>query len=174
MDNIITYNDFKFPFIPDVSTSLAVEKLTYVITDSQPKFLKSILGDAEYNKLVSCTPEITPTLAHWNEFLYGKTYVNANGLTAVYPGIKNALKLYCFFISNRYNATITTSTGEASPLFENSMPTVPAQKIIDAHNEISEIINYGINSVYNFLKFNTDLFPDLQFNFFGKINRFGI
>lgn len=171
MTPLITYTDFIYPLNPNLSSQNDIAKITNVIALETKTFLLKILGYLEYNKFI--TDNLTST--NWVNFVNGLTYTNANGDTIIYEGIKEPLKYYCFMQFLKYNNSYTLSSGEGSPLFENTEKDQTHLKFIQAQNKMFELVQGCENSVYQFLKdFDTD-FTDLNFTGFSqKINSFGI
>lgn len=171
MNPIISYIDFIYPLNPNLASQNDIDKITNVIALETKPFLLKILGYLEYNKFIADNL----TAQKWIDFVEGKTYIDSNGNTIIYEGIKEALKYYVLMQFYNYNNSYTLSSGEGSPLFENTEKDKTHYKFIAAQNKMFELVQGCENSVYQFLKdFETD-FTDLDFTgFVQKINSFGI
>jgi len=87
----------------------------------EPYYLEKLLGSWLYNQLVNDLDESgVPQTDKYIELVNGKTYVDCDGITQNYKGLKCLLKQLLFVeltIQNYYNSNV----GNVKPMSENSV-----------------------------------------------------
>jgi hypothetical protein len=164
MDNLLTYEAFKYPFNIPVSTDVQIDNLNNLIDFHQKEILINLLGYELYSEFETALAG-TPA-AKWTNLRDGATFENDNGQTVNFEGVANMLIYLIYF---EYYTSLISSLSELGPVKaqnKNSELSVNSQKLANAYN-------YGVESYgFDYL----GLFSDIQneVNYSKPINLSGI
>lgn len=175
MDNLITIDDFIFPYNVVADTEAAISNLNNVIAIAQIKYLKELLGPIEYNKMES---NITETW--WVNFIDGVTYQKDTGTTIldiVYPGIKPVLAHLIYYDWQKAVQQARMKRGTANLTSENAPAASPKYLIVEARKLALTEIKTGSEydpTVYNYLEYIEDNIPEWSYSQIKPLNTIGI
>jgi hypothetical protein len=158
--SIITYLDFKGEqSIASLSNKGTQESLQVFIDEYEPKFLKSLLGDA-------LAQEFITGLAGSGEPVVIDPIWSA---LAAMPALKTMLVCYVYYWYTRDAVTLTAGTGEVKPANENSTAVSSAPKQVKAWNKMVDLARgfnldrgvypaYPVKDYYFFNRMGTDIY----------------
>ena len=111
------------------------------------------------------------------EFIYSTYLMKWNGL--INSDKKSLIAYYVFFKWLKSHQSSTTNQGEVSSVNENSSKISPGTRLAEAWFNLKELYgdpdqNEMNSSLYNFLKANDDIYPELIFTRIGSFNELGI
>lgn len=128
--SIITYTDFKGEQnIAGLSNKGTQESLQLFIDEYEPKFLKSLLGNALAEEF------ITGLAGSGDPVVIDPVWVSLRDM----PALKTMLVCYVYYWYVRDAVTLTTGTGETKPANENSTVVSSVNKQVKAWNKMVDL-----------------------------------
>ena len=170
MDNLIVISDFKTDWaLPNASAPIMATKYTGIITESQDKFLKELLGYSFFKEMQTAfdveDPAVPPTI--WSDFVNGCEYTE-NGVLKYFDGLKSLLIKAMWYEIIQSGLVYVGSNGLAVATLENSEATDPTMYIFNRWG----LIFQEIKTVYAFLDLHSDTYPSYEKSTKLKIKSF--
>lgn len=172
MNNLITKSDFKNPYMVFAGTPATESLLNDLIEFYQPEILRKILGELEYQNMVTdSNTDGTFDSDKWTYFVEGTTYTEG-GVDYVYKGVKPVLCMFIYYYWQRETVSTIAERGAVKAEYSKIVPVVPAGKMAMVWNMAVDIV-YNTDtyypSVYRYLS-DAYTFDDWDFTGFDKIN----
>jgi hypothetical protein len=111
LKNLITKADFIGSLLLPVANPTDETTLNNIINSTQAEYLRLLLGNVEYNRLLAdLDVNGEPETAKYNTLLNGSTFV-VDGNTIYFDGFKEALKYFVYYEFLKFNHSKLTSSG---------------------------------------------------------------
>lgn len=172
MNNLISKNDFESTFQVYAGTPETESFLDDVIERYQPKILRNILGEIEYQNFVADFTDGVPGTTKWLNFLNGETYTY-NSVSYVYEGIKPVLVRFIYYYWHLENMTIPGETGQLKPEYQKIRQVINPFKSVSAWNDAIDLVQGSdayYPTVWKYLNDAGYTFSDWSFTGFQKMN----
>ena len=167
-----------------------------MIEDVEKEVLCEVFGDYFYNAFMTGLAA-DPVDQRWTDLKDGVAYTTANGYVRNWKGMKAVFipMVYGRWLHDNYNDW--TETGDSVQASENADLNTPANRIVRAINEASELIGVEdywndydrINTLFGYLESTGALYDDVilgsgytdfqtylrnEFRSLGRLNTFGL
>jgi hypothetical protein len=163
LNNIITREDFTGSYVLAIPAGTFHEtNLDEIIAESQETYLRFLLGDKEYAKLLADCVDGEPENPTYWALLYGGIYTDKDGDAVAYSGFAPALKGFAYHSYVRSFGTTQTTSGnmELSGTQGNTARLDGMTKSVRLYNDA---VTYYNGPAYNFTYANKADFPQWQF-----------
>ena len=144
----------------------------------EEKLLRQLLGHMLYDDFIEGLAEEYP-LQKWTDLKEGATYTcDSNTYKWVgLEGKRGLLVPYIYAMWVRENNPFFTAIGTVSSKTENATVISNSHKVVNAFNQMSILAGYDYsqrNTLYGFLKNNTDDYGEVEFCSPGTMNIFNL